>query len=315
MYIGRENFARALVEEGLAEVHQYSAEQSGHANELNAAQQKAKEARKGLWKDYDPSQDVAEADAPAASNGTNGTTTAAERRKGDYRDVVVTHINEDGKLMLQTINTNTTGALEELMKAFSSFHLNKSNATPLPGPPKVGDIVAAQFTDDKQWYRARVRRVDREGKKAELTYIDYGNGETLPWSSLRPLTQPQFSTQKLKGQAVPASLSFIQLPTPSYLPDTIRFLFEVTAGRQLVAIVDQIEQDGSLCITLSEEKAQPGDTINAELVREGLAHVPLKLKAWEKSSPDVLASLKKLQEEANQEHRGLWEYGEIIPDE
>lgn len=313
MYVGRESFARTLVEEGLATVHQYSAEKSGNANELNAAEQRAKEGRKGLWKDWDPSQDIAEDEAgPAATNGTNGAAPAAERRKGDYRDIIVTHINEDGKLMLQTIGTNTTGALEELMKSFSSFHLNKSNATPITEPPKVGDIVSAQFTDDKQWYRARVRRVDRDNKKAELTYIDYGNGETLPWSSMRPLTQPQFSTQKLKGQAVPASLSFIQLPSPQYLPDTIRYLFELTEGRQLVAIVDQIEQDGTLNITLSEPGAPVGETINAELVREGLAHVPIKLKAWERSSPDTLASLKKIQEEANSEHRGMWEYGDSL---
>ena len=299
------------MEEGLAEVHQYSAEQSGNANELNAAEQKAKEARKGIWQNWDPSQDVAEDEAaPTATNGTNGT--AAERRKGDYRDCLITFINDDGKLMLQTIGTNTTGALEEMMKSFGSFHLNKSNATPLAGPPKVGDIVAAQFTDDKQWYRARVRRVDREGKKAELTYIDYGNGETLPWSSLRPLTQSQYSTQKLKGQAVPASLSFVQLPSPQYLPDTIRYLYELTDGRQLVAIVDQIEQDGTLCVTLSEPGAPVGETINAELVREGLAHVPVKLKAWERSATDTLASLKKMQEEAFAEHRGMWEFGDSL---
>lgn len=311
LYVGRENFSRALVEEGLAEVHQYSAEQSGVANELNAAQQKAKEARKGMWKDWDPSQDeVDEEEAPAATNGTNGT---AERRKADYRDVIITHVDQEScKLMLQTIGTNTTGTLEEMMKAFSSFHLNKANASSLPGPPKVGDTVAAQFSEDKQWYRARVRRVDREGKKAELTYIDYGNGETLPWSSLRPLTQPQFSTQRLKGQAVPASLSFIQLPSPQYLPDTIRYLFDLTEGRQLVAIVDQIEQDGTLCITLSEPGAPVGETVNAELVREGLAHVPVKLKAWERGATDVLANLKKMQEEAFNEHRGMWQYGDSL---
>lgn len=311
MYVGRENFARTLVEEGLATVHQYSAEKSGNANELNAAEKRAKEARKNIWQNWDPSQDVDEDEvAVPSANGTNGAAPGTERRKGDYRDVIITHINEDGKLMLQTIGTNTTGALEEMMKSFSSFHLNKSNATPLPGPPKVGDIVSAQFTDDKQWYRARVRRVDRDAKKAELIYIDYGNGETLPWSSLRPLTQPQFSTQKLKAQAVAASLSFIQLPSPQYLPDTIQYLFDLTEGRQLVAIVDQIEQDGTLNITLSEPGAPVGETINAELVREGLAHVPVKLKAWERTSADTLASLKKLQEEAFREHRGIWIYGD-----
>lgn len=314
MYVGRENFARVLVEEGLAEVHQFSAEKSGHANELNAAEKKAKEARKGMWKDWDPNQD-ADADetaAPAKSNGASGDSTEAPRRK-DYRDVIITHINrDDGKLMLQQIGTSTTGALTELMKSFSSFHLNKANATPLSGPPKVGDIVSAQFTADKQWYRARVRRVDRTANTADLVYIDYGNSESLPFSSLRPLTQPQFSTQKLKGQATPAVFSFVQLPvSPQYLAETIDYLDEVTQDRQLVANVDAIDQDGTLHVTLMDSSAPNLEaSINADLVREGLARVPKKLKAFERSAPETLASLKKLQSQASQDRKGMFEYGD-----
>lgn len=318
MYVGGENFARVLVEEGLAEVHQYSAEKAGNANELNAAEKKAKEARKGIWKDWDPSQDVDEEEevVPAASNGTTGDSTDATRRK-DYRDVTITHVTEEGKLMLQQIGTSTTGALTELMKSFASFHLNKANASPLSGPPKVGDIVSAQFTADKSWYRARIRRVDRETKKADVLYIDYGNGETLPWSSLRPLTQSQFTTQKLKGQATPAVLSFVQLPAaPQYLHDTIDLLFELTEGKQLVANVDSIDQDGTLHVTLLDPKASNLEqSINADLVREGLAHVPTKLKAWERAAGETLSSLKKLQDEAKEARKGMFEYGDIMGDD
>ena len=52
LYINRENFAKTLVEEGLASVHAYSAEKSGNANELFAAEQKAKDARRNLWENW-----------------------------------------------------------------------------------------------------------------------------------------------------------------------------------------------------------------------------------------------------------------------
>lgn len=316
MYVGRENFARALVEEGLAEVHAFSAEKSGHINELSAAEKKAKEARKGMWHDWDPSQDVDDEAETVPQNGTNSEATEAARRK-DYRDVVVSHINEDGKLMVQQIGTGTTGALTTLMQAFRDFHLNKANAQPLPGPPKVGDVVSAQFTEDKEWYRARVRRVDRDAKKVDVLYIDYGNSESLPWSSLRPLTQPQFSVQKLKSQATPAVLSFLQLPiAPQYLQETVGYMRELTDGREMVANVDFVDQDGTLHITL----LVPGtpsieQSINAEIVREGLARVPQKLKAWERSASDTLGSLKKLQEEAIENRKGMFEYGDIGDDD
>jgi staphylococcal nuclease domain-containing protein 1 len=320
LYVGRENFARALVEEGLAEVHAYSAEQSGHANELFAAEQKAKEGRKGMWHDWDPSQDAAEEAAAPASNGANGTKgdDAAETttRRKDYRDMMVTNVDEAGKLKVQQIGGGTA-SLTELMNAFKSFHLNKANDQPLPGPPKVGDVVAAKFSADDEWYRAKVRRVDRDGKKVDLTYLDYGNSETLPWSRLRPLTQPQFSTQKLKPQATDAVLSFLQMPTsPQYLRDTVDFVMEQTEGRELVANVDYVGPDGTLYVTLLDPKLshQIDESINADVVREGLAMVPTKLKAWERQAPDTLTKLKELQDEAKKARRGMWEYGDLTED-
>lgn len=315
MYVGRENFARALVEEGLAEVHAYSAEQSGHALELFAAEKKAKESRKGLWHDWDPSKDVEEEEAPATNGGTNVAAEATTRRK-DYRDVTVTHVDESGKIKLQQIGSGTT-ALTELMSQFKSFHLNKANDQPLSGPPKVGEYVSAKFSLDKEWYRARVRRVDRDTKKADIVFIDYGNAESVPWSQLRPLSQAQFSTQKLKPQAVDAKLSYLQFPgAPQYLSETVAFLGESTDGRELVANVDAIDSDGTLNVTLFAPNSKNiEESINADVVREGLALVPKKLKAWEKTDTDTLTSLRRLQDEAEKDRRGMFEYGNILEDD
>lgn len=315
LYVGRENFARALVEEGLAEVHAYSAELSGNANELFAAEAKAKEGRKGMWHDWDPSKEAEVEDQPAPTNGTKGDATETAPRKKDYRDVMVTHVDETGKLKIQQVGTGT-GALTELMNAFKSFHLNKANDQPLPGIPKVGDLVAGKFTLDNDWYRAKVRRVDREGKKVDVTYLDYGNSETIPFSRLRPLSQPQFSTQKLKPQATDAVLSFLQLPTSQqYLPDAVDFIAEQTDGRQLVANVDYVVE-GTLSITLLDPKVSTKieESINGEVVREGLAMIPTKLKGWERQSVDTLSKLGELQEEAKKARRGMWEYGDLTED-
>lgn len=315
LYVGRENFARALVEEGLAEVHAYSAELSGNANELFAAEAKAKEGRKGMWHDWDPSKEVEVEDQPAPTNGTKGDATETAPRKKDYRDVMVTHVDEAGKLKIQQVGTGT-GALTELMNAFKSFHLNKANDQPLPGIPKVGDLVAGKFTLDNDWYRAKVRRVDREGKKVDVTYLDYGNSETIPFSRLRPLSQPQFSTQKLKPQATDAVLSFLQLPTSQqYLPDAVDFIAEQTDGRQLVANVDYVVE-GTLYITLLDPKVSTKieESINGEVVREGLAMIPTKLKGWERQSVETLSKLGELQEEAKKARRGMWEYGDLTED-
>ncbi|BDD59622.1 hypothetical protein MPDQ_001793 [Monascus purpureus] len=313
LYVNGQNFAKALLEEGLASVHEYSAEQSGHASEYFAAEKRAQAARKGLWRHYDPNKED-EADEEASAETGNG---QAPQRRKDYRDVMLTFVDPtSARLKVQQIGSGTS-ALTELMSEFRKFHLNKANATPLPGAPKAGDLVAARFTEDNEWYRARIRRNDREKKQAEVVYIDFGNAETLPWSDLRPLTQPQFSTQKLRPQAVDAVLSFLQFPASGdYLADAVRFIEEQTYDRQLVANVDYISPEGTLHITLLDPSVSKNldQSINADVAREGLAMVPRKLKAWERSAKDTLAHLRTLEEEAKQERKGMWEYGDLTED-
>ncbi|KAJ5223643.1 hypothetical protein N7468_008185 [Penicillium chermesinum] len=289
LYVNKENFTKILLEEGLATVHAYSAEQSGHANEYFAAEERAKDARKGLWHDYDPNKEAAEAEAAEAthSNGGADTEDASARRK-DYRDVTITHVDPaTGRLKLQQIGQGTS-ALTELMSSFRAFHLDKANAKPLEGAPKAGDWVSAQFSEDGNWYRAKVRRNDRENKTAEVVYIDFGNSESLPWSSLRPLGQ-QFSGQKLRPQA--------------------------TFDRELAANVDYIDAEGTLYITLLDGNSESLEqSINADIIREGLALVPRKLKAWERAASKTIENLRELQAEAQAERRGIWEYGDLTED-
>jgi staphylococcal nuclease domain-containing protein 1 len=45
-----------------------------------------------------------------------------------------------------------------------------------------------------------------------------------------------------------------------------------------------------------------------------LAMVPRKLKAWERAAGETLAHLQKLEEEAKQARRGMWEYGDLTED-
>lgn len=318
LFINRESFAKILVEEGLATVHEYSAEQSGNAAELLAAQQRAKNARKNLWVDWDPSHDTMEDEMQEAedANDTNSDTVPPKRAK-DYRDIVITNVDDSGKLKIQLIGPGTS-ALETMMTAFSTFHLNPANAAGLVGTPKAGDLVAAKFSEDGNWYRARIRSNDRAAKEAEVIYIDYGNTERRPWSSLRPLSQPQFSVQKLKPQAHDALLSFLQLPTnKQYLQDSIAYIAELTASKELVANVDYTDKDGTLYITLYDAKADPSsmDSINAEIIAEGLAMVPRKLKTWERGCGDVLKVLRERERVAREEERrGMWEYGDLTED-
>lgn len=321
LYLNRENFAKLLLEEGLASVHAYSAEQSGNGMELFAAEERAKAAKKGMWHDYEPSITDPMEDLSLTTNGTNGHTESAEAStKKDYRDVMITHIDPtNAHLKIQMIGPSTSAALTTLMSSFATYHRSpSSNEKSLPGAPKAGDYVSARFSDDGEWYRARIRRNDREAKKADVLFVDYGNSETLPWSELRPLNPTQFGIQRLRAQAVDAGLSFLQFPTSKeYLDDAVKFLEDMTAGKQLVASVEFEEKDGSLWITLFDAEKDGGseeDSINADVVGEGLAMVGRKLRNWESRRGKIVEGLKVKESEAKEGRRGMWEYGDMSDD-
>ena len=94
------------------------------------------------------------------------------------------------------------------MRDFSLHH--KTVAVPAGFTPKAGELVSAKFSDG-QWYRAKVRRASPIKKEAEVTFIDYGNQDTIGFADIRPL-DPKF--RSLPGQAHDARLRCV----PSRLP-------------------------------------------------------------------------------------------------
>ncbi|KAK0628641.1 hypothetical protein B0T17DRAFT_588712 [Bombardia bombarda] len=321
LYINRESFAKLLVEEGFASVHEYSAEKVGNAVELLAAQKRAKEGRKGMWHDWDPSQDASEEAEAAPAESAPEAEVNIDKKPQDYRNIVITNIDAAGKVKIQEIGKGTA-ALTTLMNEFKKFHTDPKNNISIKENPKAGDFVAAKFSADGEWYRARIRSNDRAARVAEIVYIDYGNSEKQPWSKLRPLDQPQFTTQKLKAQAQDAQLSFAQLPiSPAYLSDAINYLYEITDGKQLVGSFDFIDTKENLSwITIFDPNAKNSSdataSINRDIILGGYAMVPRKLKPWERSKvfEPVLKSLLRAEEEAKEDRLGIWEYGDITED-
>ena len=105
---------------------------------------------------------------------------------------------------LKTFNNSSyqgITSLETLMREFSIHHRSTSAAPP-GFVPKGGDLVSAKFSDGA-WYRAKIRRSSPLKKEAEVTFIDYGNQDTVAFSNIRPL-DPKF--RSLPGQAHEARL-------------------------------------------------------------------------------------------------------------
>ena len=60
-------------------------------------------------------------------------------------------------------------------------------------PPREGDLVVAQFSDDGLWYRARVTNLCEDGRSYKVLFVDYGNSDIVAMENLRSL-DPSLAT-------------------------------------------------------------------------------------------------------------------------
>lgn len=202
------------------------------------------------------------------------------------------------------------------MSDFSLHHKVSSSTTP-GFTPRAGDLVSAKFSDG-QWYRAKVRRASPIKKEAELTFIDYGNQDTVGFANIRPL-DPKF--RGLPGQAQDARLSFVQLlPSDSdYHGEAIDRFRQLCEGRKLIANVDS--KEGNLLHLRLIDPAEPAAKddpfacINVDLIREGLASIDHKGCRYISSYPQAVRKLKDANQEAKKHRAGRFEFGDVDEDD
>ncbi|GAO52427.1 hypothetical protein SAICODRAFT_62713 [Saitoella complicata NRRL Y-17804] len=304
MFLGGRDVGVGMVEGGLGWVGEYVA--GPGAGVLREAEGRAKETKKGVWKDYQPEAEA----AVVREGGENGSGRGGGER--EYVDVVVTEVESQGRFWVQLI-TPKIQELEILMRDLQVA----SSAASLSGPPRVGDQLQAKSAQDGMWYRARVRRVDRAAAKAEVVFVDYGNTEHIPFANLR-LGAPS----GLPPQAQEATLSFIRPPPAGseYALDARASLASLITNRQLVACIDRSPGGSPLELTLydptNSASVDPSESVNAEMVREGMCRVvPQKERGWEKAFAGVLTGLEEKEGEARRGRRGIWEYGDVFGDD
>lgn len=306
-----ENAALTLIKEGLATVHSFSADGLSWARQLYEAEEEAKQAKRKIWSTYDEEASKA-AETAAENEGEAGPL------KSEYLDVIVSDVrtNNGFSFSVQILNTEGIASLETLMREFSIHH--RSPISSPPGfVPKGGDLVSAKFSDGA-WYRAKIRRASPIKKEAEVTFIDYGNQDTVAFSNIRPL-DPKF--RSLPGQAHDARLSFIKLagPDTDYYAEAIDRFRSICEGRKLVANIDR--KEGTLLHLRLIDPSNPSATsdplacVNADLVREGLALIDRKGCKYLSSYPQVVKKLESSIMEAKRDRAGMFEFGDVEEDD
>ncbi|KAJ1513900.1 hypothetical protein HMI56_001546 [Coelomomyces lativittatus] len=305
-----QNLAVALLRAGLATVHDYSAQNSCHSSDLYQAERDAKSKKLGVWRNYDEAAEAAAAMEQLEISSDSGI-------KKQLAEVIISEYKSPNHFYIQTTTHAAVEQLETLMQQFSSYHATNPNDT-AEFKPKPNDLVSAKFSVDQQWYRARVKKISP--KECIVFYIDYGNSETLPITSLRPLPE-EFS--KLPGQAQEARLSYLKdlQSEDDSVEDALNYFHALTVDKKLIANIDRFNP---LSITLFDRAtAQRSVTspiglaldtsINVKLLSQGYS---LLDKRQVRRLPSEFSKILELaQEEARSNHCGIWKYGDIDDDD
>ncbi|KAG1459114.1 hypothetical protein G6F56_006235 [Rhizopus delemar] len=297
LFVQGENVSVALLEHGLATIHEYSADESHYVNQIYAAEREAKREKKGLW-------------AEVVSKEVEQTTISNKSGPNrEYIDIVVSEILSGSHFYVQKV-TDEIPKLEKMMKELGEYYSQRPADASFR--PRVGDTVAAKFTEDNSWYRAKIRRISHEG--IEVHYIDFGNSEVLSSARVRALAD-QFKT--LKSQAYEAVLSFVKSPErdQDYGLEAVDRFGDFTANKQLVANVDAREGNVlSLTIYDFGKSTSAEASVNLDMVQDGQAYVTPKVR-YAYGNETIIKTLQEAQEKAIRQRLGMFEYGDITGDE
>lgn len=289
LFVDNNNLSVALVEEGLAKVH-FTAERSNYYKQLQIAEENAKRNRLNLWKDY---QEVTEPEEVVEEN---------TERNVSYKSVVVTEVASELKFYAQLVDNGPQ--LEKLME---QLRQDMTANPPLPGAytPKRNDVCAAKFSQDSEWYRAKVERVD--GSKVTVLFIDYGNKEQTTATSLATLPA---SFQTLAPQATEYCLACVALPPDEdFKNDAEDAFYDEIANRQLNLNVEY-KNGGLEYVSLVNPETK--EDVAQKLVSSGFL---LAERRREKRLAKIVSDYMKAQEKAKTSRENMWRYGDFTEDD
>ncbi|NXA27582.1 TDRKH protein, partial [Ibidorhyncha struthersii] len=162
--------------------------------------------------------------------------------------------------------------LDKLTAEMGQYYQSSGRAAELL-TVQAGDIVAAPYADDSEWYRARVLGTLENGN-FDLYYVDFGDNGEAPREALRALRSDFLS---LPFQAIECSLAGIGPAGAGWEEaalDAFDRLTHCAEWKPLVAKISSYVQSG-LCprpnVRLYDVHREENLDIGAELVRLGYA--------------------------------------------
>ncbi|KAM6896989.1 tudor domain-containing protein 1 [Xenentodon cancila] len=181
---------------------------------------------------------------------------------GDQLSVLVSHFQSPSELIVQKLEN--AGVIQDLQLKLRE-HCSQT-ASPVNFRPALGTVCCAQFSEDKQWYRAKVLAYSSDARLC-VSYLDFGNSEEVDLSQLRPI---KASLLALPVQAVRCGLAGIQPVGESWSEDCLLALNKWVTNR-ILCIEIQKMHEGKAFVTMIDKASDPQTNVAEMLITVGYA--------------------------------------------
>ncbi|PXF46756.1 Ribonuclease TUDOR 2 [Gracilariopsis chorda] len=289
-----------LLEHGHGYIHpSFDPSRDPFGNVYGTIEKRAREAKKGLWRDY-----VEQSEAELA---------AAEQKKSAAKNFigVVCEIGFGGKIYVQNRDTSKS-ALSTIESGLKSMSLESKTAAPI-ATLRQGQIVAAKFSADQCWYRARVLYIHKTGE-IDVRFVDYGNegrvtiGDVRSFNTAGGLASaaPIAVEVALGNVVVPDADDACGIPAGEFLRDMI---YGKEVNVSVYSMDGPAKAIGDILVpTPGGSDARVGSvSVREEILKAGLARI---IRKRDRASKAAFNQLRPFEQVGIDSRAYLWNYGE-----
>ena len=293
------NFATTLIENGFAVVNErsYDIGKNRYIKEMKEAEKIAMKDKVGLWSD----EGLAKLLKGDDNIDTGNTISKLEILDKDIKIRITDEIDLD-KFFCNFLPNKT---LDKIEKVLADYDDEIENAEPLSPPIKQGTLCAARFPEDDKYYRAVIKRFNKEKNEYQVEFIDYGN---IEWVKLNDLIKLDGKISSLPPQAMVCGLAYLKYSKISMRKAVKKYPNFVDFDNELNAKLCYSYKKGAETkygLIIFKEGNDMKKTYHADLLKEGLA----KLNR-DNELPKYMKDLEAIDQEAELQEIGVWDDNE-----
>ena len=295
----KKNFGTTLIEKGFAVVSErsYDIGKNRYIEEMKKAEKIAMENKVGLWADEGLAK-LLKGDEAIGKNNAIGKLEIIDK---DIKIRITDEIDLD-KFFCNFLPNKTLDKIEEVLSDYDDGIETPERLSP---PIKQGTLCAARYPEDDKYYRAVIKKFNKEKNEYQVEFIDYGN---IEWVKLNDLIKLDGKISSLPPQAMICGLAYLKYSKISMRKAVNKYPNFVDFENELNAKLCYSYNKGGETkygLIVFKEGKDLKKTYHADLLKDGLAKLNRNSEL-----PDYMKDLDSIEQEAELKEIGVWDDNE-----